>query len=42
VVAIYYEKYWNALSCEDLPAGVDYAVFDYGVNSGIDRAAKVL
>jgi lysozyme family protein len=25
-----------------LPAGVDYAVFDYGVNSGIGRAGKVL
>jgi lysozyme family protein len=25
-----------------LPAGIDYAVFDYGVNSGISRSAKVL
>jgi len=40
--AIYRAKYWNALACDDLPAGVDYAVFDYGVNSGIGRAAKVL
>src|SRR5262245_3242477 len=42
VEAIYRQKYWNALRCDDLPAGVDYAVFDYGVNSGIGRAAKVL
>jgi uncharacterized protein (TIGR02594 family) len=42
VLAIYHEKYWNPLCCDDLPAGVDYAVFDYGVNSGIGRAAKVL
>jgi lysozyme family protein len=39
---IYREKYWNALRCDELPAGVDYCVFDYGVNSGIGRAGKVL
>jgi len=39
---IYREHYWNALRCDELPAGVDYAVFDYGVNSGIGRAGKVL
>jgi lysozyme family protein len=39
---IYRAKYWDALRCDDLPSGVDYAVFDYGVNSGIARAAKVL
>jgi lysozyme family protein len=32
----------DAMSCDELPSGVDYAVFDYGVNSGISRAAKVL
>jgi lysozyme family protein len=42
VEAIYRQNYWNALRCDDLPAGVDYAVFDYGVNSGIGRTAKVL
>lgn len=39
---IYWKEYWMALRCNDLPAGVDYAVFDYGVNSGIGRAGKVL
>src|SRR5262245_24871763 len=42
VEAIYRQKYWDALRGDDLPAGVDYAVFDYGVNSGIGRAARVL
>lgn len=39
---IYRTRYWHALRCDELPAGLDYAVFDYGVNSGIGRAAKVM
>ena len=39
---IYRARYWDALRCDELPAGLDYAVFDYGVNSGIGRAAKVM
>lgn len=40
--AIYRAKYWNAQRCDELPAGLDYSVFDYGVNSGIGRSGKVL
>jgi lysozyme family protein len=40
--SIYRARYWDALDCDALPAGVDYAVFDYGVNSGTGRAARVL
>jgi lysozyme family protein len=40
--AIYRAAYWEALRCDHLPTGLDYAVFDYGVNSGIGRAARVL
>lgn len=40
--SIYRAKYWDVQRCDDLPAGVDYAVFDYGVNSGIGRSGKVL
>lgn len=39
---IYRAKYWDALKCDDLPSGVDYSIFDYGVNSGVGRAGKVL
>jgi lysozyme family protein len=39
---IYRTRYWDVLRCDELPRGVDYAVFDYGVNSGPARAAKVL
>ena len=28
--------------CDELPTGVDECVFDYGVNSGVGRAKKVL
>ena len=28
--------------CQDLPNGVDWAVFDWAVNSGTGRAAKAL
>lgn len=39
---IYRARYWDAQRCDELPAGLDYAVFDYGVNSGIGRSTKVL
>lgn len=42
VLAIYKQNYWDAMNCDSLPPGVDYAIFDYGVNSGIGRAPKVL
>lgn len=41
-VAIYKPKYWDAIKCDSLPAGVDYCEFDYAVNSGTGRAPKVL
>ena len=40
--AIYRDKYWEPLCCDDLPVGVDLSVFDMGVNAGITRAAKIL
>jgi lysozyme family protein len=40
--AIYRAKYWNAQRCDQLPPGVDYSIFDYGVNSGTGRSGKVL
>jgi lysozyme family protein len=39
---IYKGKYWDALDCDSLSSGVDYTVFDYGVNSGLGRPRKAL
>lgn len=39
---IYRVQYWNLSGADRLPAGIDYAVFDYAVNSGPARAVKDL
>jgi lysozyme family protein len=39
---IYKTKYWDAMRCDELPSGVDYAVMDFGVNSGIGRSIRLL
>lgn len=42
IAAIYLNRYWDAVSADDLPAGLDYAMFDFAVNSGTKRAAQYL
>nr|WP_314094227.1 glycoside hydrolase family 108 protein [uncultured Shinella sp.] len=40
--AIYQRSYWTQSGGDVLPVGLDYAAFDFGVNSGPTRAVKAL
>ena len=42
LATVYRRFYWDAVAGSELPDGVDYAVFDFAVNSGPNRAAKYL
>ncbi len=42
VATVYRRFYWDAVAGAELPDGVDYAVFDFAVNSGPSRAIKFL
>lgn len=42
VSMIYEDQYARPIMFNRLPAGVDYAVFDFAVNSGVNRASKAL
>lgn len=39
---IYRRQYWSPVRGDDLPAGVDYAVFDFAIHSGVRRASEYL
>lgn len=39
---IYKAQYWDTVRADQLPLGLDYLTFDYGVNSGPARAIKDL
>ena len=42
VKPFYKQMYWDKVKGDDLPKGVDYAVFDFAVNAGTGRASKFL
>ena len=42
VAPLYKRKYWDACRADELVHGLDYAVFDVAVNSGVGRAIKLL
>lgn len=39
---IYLSRFWNVIRGDDLPRGLDLAVFDWAVNSGPRRAVRAL
>jgi lysozyme family protein len=42
VAPIYKKSYWDKIKGDNLPAGLDLCVFDFGVNAGPGRSAKYL
>lgn len=39
---IYHSRYWMLCRCDELPTGMDVAVFDCAVNQGVSRAITLL
>lgn len=39
---IYRDNYWQAARCDELPAGIDLAMFDCAVNQGLGRTRRFL
>lgn len=42
VEPLYKQKYWDVVQGDKLPNGIDYMVFDMGVNAGPGRSIKLL
>jgi lysozyme family protein len=42
VAPLYKRRFWDACKCDELPSGIDYLVFDFAVNAGPGRSAKIL
>lgn len=39
---VYQKLYWNRIKGDNLPTGVDLALFDFAVNAGVTRASKAI
>lgn len=39
---IYWSQYWTTVRADEMPAGIDLSVFDFGVNAGPSRAIETL
>jgi len=42
VAPIYKKNYWDRVKGDDLPSGLDLCIFDFAVNAGPGRAAKMI
>lgn len=39
---VFKKQYWDKVKGDYLPSGIDHAVFDFAVNSGVSRSSKYL
>lgn len=42
VMPFYKKMYWDRIKGDDLPSGVDFAAYDFAVNSGVHKASRML
>jgi lysozyme family protein len=42
VASLYKRQYWDAVKADELPAGLDYLMFDFAINAGPGRAIKTM
>jgi lysozyme family protein len=42
VRSFYKANFWDKVCGDELPAGIDYLVYDFAVNAGVGRAVKTL
>ena len=42
VAPLYKKQYWDAVKGDELPAGLDYLMFDFAINAGPGRAIKTM
>jgi lysozyme family protein len=42
VEPLYKKKYWDVVRADELPSGIDYLIFDMGVNAGPGRSIKIM
>jgi len=42
VATVFRRHYWDEVQGDALPDGVDFAVFDFAINSGVGRASRYL
>lgn len=42
VAPMYRKKYWDAIRGDEMPAGLDYLMFDFAINAGPGRAIKTM
>jgi lysozyme family protein len=42
VRSFYKANFWDKIRGDELPAGIDYLVYDFAVNAGVGRAVKTL